>query len=239
MGLQLQGEVGDLSLKTQARSLRAIQEKKVPRVGGTADIVVDTRIIAATNKDLLQQIRKNEFREDLYYRLNVVPIRIPPLLERKEDITVLTYHFIQKFNAKYQLQKSIKENVLQLLYDHDWPGNVRELEHTIERLLITSAETSIGMETFMQITTSDGSNFPFASLEEYMQNAERRLLQKLYAAIPSTGNTRSKDHCNNKPTYTAAAGVKFIHIFQLPLFFHTKSSSQNFLKWADLKALKS
>ncbi|NLG86727.1 MAG: sigma 54-interacting transcriptional regulator [Firmicutes bacterium] len=179
-------EIGDLSLKTQARLLRVLQDKNVRRVGSIDTVAVDTRVIAATNKDLEQLVEKGEFREDLYYRLKVVPIRIPPLRERKEDIAVLTHYFIQQFNKKYGFTKAIEPEVLQLFYDYDWPGNVRELEHTIERLLITSADKRISLDTLVQSTSADVESFPFASLEEYLQNTERRLLQDLYSSLQST-----------------------------------------------------
>lgn len=179
-------EIGDLNLKTQSRLLRVLQDKEIRRVGSTKSFVTDTRIIAATNKDLLQQIKKGEFREDLFYRLNVVPLKIPPLRERKEDIIPLIYHFLQQFNEKYGFTKSIKEDVFQFLCDYDWPGNVRELENTIERLLVTSPDTLIGLDTLVKNATYNDSSFVFTSLEEYLQNAERRLLQRLYSSIPST-----------------------------------------------------
>ncbi|MGD9569124.1 MAG: sigma-54 interaction domain-containing protein [Sedimentibacter sp.] len=179
-------EIGDLSLKTQSSLLRVLQDKKVRRVGSTESFTVDTRIIAATNKDLLQEIKNGKFREDLFYRINVVPIKIPPLRERKEDILELTYNYIQQFNDKYGLNKSIKEDVFQFICDYDWPGNVRELENSIERLLITSPGTSIGLDTILQSAASNNGSFLFLSLDEYMQNEERRLLQNLYSSIPST-----------------------------------------------------
>jgi TyrR family helix-turn-helix protein len=179
-------EVADLSSSTQARLLRVLQDKTVRRVGGVDKIEVDCRIVAATNKDLEYMVQTNEFREDLYYRLKVVPIRIPPLRERKEDIAALTFHFIQQFNKRYGFAKSIEPDVLQMFYGHSWPGNVRELEHTIERLLVTSVGSKIGVEALVQSASLDVGGFAFASLEDYLDNAERQLLQNLYSSLRST-----------------------------------------------------
>src|SRR4029450_12259300 len=115
----------------QVKLLRVLQEKKFRRVGGTEEIPLDVRVIAATNKDLQKLIAENKFREDLYYRVSVIPVEIPPLRERKEDIGCLAEHFLLKFNL--QMQRSIirvSERAMQCLEQYDWPGNVRELENT-------------------------------------------------------------------------------------------------------------
>ncbi|MEO0137652.1 MAG: sigma-54 dependent transcriptional regulator [candidate division WOR-3 bacterium] len=130
-------EVGDLGLDLQAKLLRVIQEKTFERLGGTASIKVDVRIIAASNKDLGMLVNEKKFREDLYYRLSVFPITIPPLRERKEDIPLLVEHFLKKLKSK----KKVSESALQKLIEYDWPGNVRELENTIERANILAGET--------------------------------------------------------------------------------------------------
>jgi len=130
-------EIGNLSLDIQAKLLRAIQEKEIKPVGGEKTIKVDVRIIAATNQDLRQAIAKKSFREDLYYRLNVVPIHIPPLRERKEDIPLLVNHFLKKYNRKREFPVTkVEPETMKLLMSYDWPGNVRELENSIERALI-------------------------------------------------------------------------------------------------------
>jgi transcriptional regulator with PAS, ATPase and Fis domain len=127
-------EVADMSANTQAKLLRVLQEKKIRRVGGTEDIPVDIRIIAATNRDLEESIKQGKFREDLFYRINVVPITIPPLRERKDDIPVLIGHFFAKQGRK----KEIDGEALALLLRHTWPGNVRELEALVERIAVFS-----------------------------------------------------------------------------------------------------
>ena len=135
-------EIGELSLTTQAKILRFLEEKEFNRVGGSKTIKVDVRLITATNKDLSQLLKKGEFREDLYYRINVVPIVIPPLRERKEDIPILLDHFIRKFNEENNKNvKGVSKETLELMMRYEWPGNVRELENLIERLMaLTSNE---------------------------------------------------------------------------------------------------
>ena len=135
-------EIGELSLSTQAKILRFLEEKEFNRVGGSKTIKVDVRLITATNRDLNQLLKKGEFREDLYYRINVVPIVIPPLRERKEDIPMLLENFIKKFNAENNKNiKGISKEALELMMNYDWPGNVRELENLIERIIaLTSNE---------------------------------------------------------------------------------------------------
>lgn len=130
-------EIGDMSLKTQAKVLRILQEKKFERVGGSRTIEVDVRVIAATNKDLEAEIVKGSFREDLYYRLNVLPFEVPPLRERKEDIPRLVEHFLQFFCGKESREiKTLTPEAMTALVNYSWPGNVRELKNIVERLVI-------------------------------------------------------------------------------------------------------
>lgn len=130
-------EIGEISPKLQLNLLRVLQEREFHRVGGEEPIRVDVRVIAATNKNLEQAVREGSFREDLYYRLNVISIHLPPLRERKEDIPLLVDHFVEKFNIESGKRvKGVSEEVLQILIEHDWPGNVRELENVIERAVI-------------------------------------------------------------------------------------------------------
>ena len=130
-------EIGDISLKTQVDLLRVLQQKEFNRLGGEDMIKADVRIIAATNRDLLKAIRENRFRDDLYYRLNVISIHIPPLRERREDIPLLVNAFIRKYCLEMNRESSkIAPSALKLLMDYDWPGNVRELENIIERALV-------------------------------------------------------------------------------------------------------
>jgi two-component system nitrogen regulation response regulator NtrX len=130
-------EIADMSLATQAKVLRVLQEQQFTRVGGSKVIKVNVRVIAASNKDLTQEIEKNAFREDLYYRLNVLPIEVPPLRQRKDDIPVLTRHFLHLHAEEQGMKpKEITNEALALLARHDWPGNIRELRNQVERLMI-------------------------------------------------------------------------------------------------------
>jgi len=131
-------EIGDTSLALQAKLLRVLQEREFERVGGIQTRKTDVRIIAATNKDLRREIEKGNFREDLYYRLCVVPIHLPPLRERKEDIPLLVETFIQKFNARGERISETSSRAMALLMGYDWPGNIRELENAIEHAYVTS-----------------------------------------------------------------------------------------------------
>lgn len=143
-GTLLLDEIGDMSLKTQAKILRILQERCFQRVGGTRTVTVDVRVIAATNKDLEEEIKHNRFREDLYYRLNVIPFRVPALREHREDIPLLVPHFCAQFYRREgQEPKALHPEALELLKQHDWPGNVRELRNIIERILIMTPGKTI------------------------------------------------------------------------------------------------
>jgi two-component system nitrogen regulation response regulator NtrX len=130
-------EIGDMSLKTQAKVLRALQEQRIEPVGGAGSVTVDVRVIAATNKDLEEEIRRGTFRDDLYFRLNVIPFRVPPLRERRDDIPVLARHFVEVLSTEHgRRAKPITPEALEVLARLPWPGNVRELRNIIERLVI-------------------------------------------------------------------------------------------------------
>jgi transcriptional regulator with GAF, ATPase, and Fis domain len=140
-------EIGDLPLELQAKLLRVLQEGELERVGGNSTICVDVRVIAATNRNLADSIAAGEFREDLFYRLNVFPVQSPPLRKRKNDIASLAHHFLQKYGAKIGKRfNSIDAPVLALLQAYNWPGNVRELENIIERAIILSEGPSLQLE---------------------------------------------------------------------------------------------
>jgi two-component system nitrogen regulation response regulator NtrX len=130
-------EIGDMSLKTQAKVLRVLQEQVLTAVGGSRDTRVDARVVAATNKDLTQEIRTGRFREDLYFRLNVVPVFVPPLRDRQEDIPVLADHFMALLAREYgRRPKAFERGAVTVLQQYPWPGNVRELRNLVERLMI-------------------------------------------------------------------------------------------------------
>ena len=141
-------EVADLASTTQAKLLRVLQNFEFERLGGTETLRVDVRVIAATNADLAERVREGKFRQDLYFRLNVVPVDLPPLRERPEDIPVLVHNFIQRFAERNRKDiVDITPEALQLLTCHDWPGNVRELENCIERMVVTSATRVLDVDT--------------------------------------------------------------------------------------------
>ena len=143
-------EIGNISLNVQAKILRAIQEKQIRRVGGNSTIDIDVRLITATNIDLRKAVEDGRFREDLYYRISVVPVHLPPLRKRKEDIPDLVSAFIEKYNQKQShiLIEGISNEALAALVEYDWPGNVRELENTIERAIVISDRDFLTLDSF-------------------------------------------------------------------------------------------
>jgi two-component system response regulator AtoC len=162
-------EIGDLPLSTQSKILRVIQEKTFERVGGTATLTVDVRVLAATNKSLAQEVKTGRFREDLYYRLNVIPISLPPLRERREDLPNLMEFFMDKFRSKLSKNVRLSREAVDALLAYDYPGNVRELENIIERC-VTLAETDI----------IAGDELPIPLMKE-RQNDGRALLSGIAA----------------------------------------------------------
>lgn len=148
-GTLLLDEVGEMSLMMQVKLLRALQEREFNRVGGESTIQVDVRVVAATNKNLKDQINEGAFREDLYYRLNVVELEVPPLVERKEDIPLLTQHFLELFAAKNRKEiKGFTPRAMDNLIHHDWPGNVRELMNAVERGVVLSRSSYLDIPDF-------------------------------------------------------------------------------------------
>jgi two-component system response regulator AtoC len=140
-------EVGEMTLATQKKLLRVLQEREFERVGGTITVKVDVRVIAATNKNLIQEVAEGHFRQDLYYRLNVINVHLPPLRERKDDIPLLAEHFLNKHRYMPGSPPArITEAAMQLLVDHTWPGNVRELENTIRRATVLAQGGLIGAD---------------------------------------------------------------------------------------------
>ena len=172
-------EVADMSLMTQAKVLRVLQQHSFARVGGTETIDVDVRVIAATNKDLEKAIAGGRFREDLYYRLNVIPFRVPSLRERREDIPILARSFVEEFCAQSGIEpKEISERAMKRLQAHPWPGNVRELRNLMERLVIMTPSPAIDEaelpETVREAATREGA--PGLTLERARRGFEREYL---------------------------------------------------------------
>ncbi|MCS7214862.1 MAG: sigma-54 dependent transcriptional regulator [Thermodesulfovibrio sp.] len=182
-------EIGDMPLHLQVKILRVIQEKTFERIGGTRPIHVNVRIIAATNKNLENEVKEGRFREDLFWRLNVVPLVIPPLRERKEDIPLLCDYFIEKFSKKFGYSLQIKPEVIKVFLNYPWPGNVRELENMIERFYVLNEDGVIDLKdipdrirfvenSFQRELIPDDLN-PFSSgidLNEVLKEYEKKLI---------------------------------------------------------------
>jgi len=185
-------EIGEMSMSLQAKLLRLIENKKFRRLGSTEDIHVDIRIIAATNKDLSKAIEENQFRKDLYYRLNVLRIEVPPLRKRKDDILILASYFLDFFNKKFSKEiRDFSEKAKNVMLNYHWPGNVRELKNSIERICILQKNPIIEAKDLPEewFDTSSGSisnllidkiDFQNYSYNEILYNIEKQLLEKAF-----------------------------------------------------------
>jgi two-component system, NtrC family, response regulator PilR len=178
-------EIGNINLETQAKLLRVIQEKEFMRLGSVETIKVDVRIIAASNADLQMLVRENEFREDLFYRLNVITITLPPLRRRREDIPLLTAHFLKKYSDENKKRpREVTPDAMKVLMDHSWPGNVRELENTIERAVVLSTTERIDLDLlpdylrFPKVTDQPAMILPAdgLSLKDAVSKYERNMI---------------------------------------------------------------
>src|ERR1700758_3640713 len=176
-------EIGTMSMDTQSKILRVLQDRKFMHLGGIHELQVDVRIIAATNVDLRQLVREGKFREDLFYRLNVITIDLPPLRQRKEDIPLLVEHFLHKYSQENERQyRRIIPEALRPLISYSWPGNVRELENVIERAVVLSSGTEIGVDLLPDQIAGRGTPFPVlehrpdASLFDILEDCERRII---------------------------------------------------------------
>lgn len=190
-------EIGELPKKLQVKLLAVIQDQKITRIGGVKEKDVDVRIIAATNRDLEEMVRQGDFREDLFYRLNVVPVIIPPLRERKEDIPFLIVHYTELFNQKYNLEVKFSKEVIEVLCKYNWPGNVRELANLVERVVVTSQESLIKPELLpkkylarAQNPAELGSNFK--SLYDAVEQYELQLVKSTLELCKSREEAASK-----------------------------------------------
>ena len=158
-GVILLDEIGDMPLPLQAKLLRVLQQRELVRLGGSRVVKLDIRVIASTNKDLREQVRQGGFREDLYYRLNVVPIALKPLRERKEDIVYLADQFCRNFDKKYGKDAHISPGGMELLLEYPWPGNIRELENLVERIVVTSSGALINRDSVFAALSPGGLRF--------------------------------------------------------------------------------
>ncbi|HEX4826147.1 MAG TPA: sigma-54 dependent transcriptional regulator [Candidatus Polarisedimenticolaceae bacterium] len=195
-------EIGDMGAQLQSKVLRFLEEKTFKRVGGSADIRVDVRVIAATNRDLEKMARTGTFREDLFYRLNVVPIDLPPLRERKDDIPDLVTHFLETFNREFKKQtKRVTPEAMACLVRHDWPGNVRELRNVIERVMILESREELDVtdlpEEILQ-SPAESTGPPPASAAQVIRLPEEGVslqdvqFELVRQALERTGGNQSK-----------------------------------------------
>jgi len=172
-------EIGDMSLQTQAKVLRVIETQEFQRVGGNKNIKVDVRIISATNKDLAEEVKKGSFREDLFFRLNVIPIKVPALRERLEDIPLLVDHFLDILALEYgQQKKSISPEALSTLQKHTWPGNIRELRNVLERLVIMTPAKVIPHVDILASETPRSDYFGFTTLKDARDAFEKEFIAR-------------------------------------------------------------
>ncbi|NLO21808.1 MAG: sigma 54-interacting transcriptional regulator [Syntrophomonadaceae bacterium] len=189
-GILFLDEIGELPLGLQVKLLRVLQNKEISRVGGSKSFKVDTRIMAGTNQDLMEMINQQKFRLDLYYRLNVIPITVPPLRERMEDTPVLANHFLEIFNQKYGMNKRFHKNVIDCFMEYHWPGNVRELQNLTERLMVTSNDRIIKTAdlpgAINRLWLKNDPDHGLCSLRQTVENAERQLLEKAFKRYKTT-----------------------------------------------------
>jgi transcriptional regulator with PAS, ATPase and Fis domain len=192
-GTLLLDEIGDTSTAFQSALLRVLQENEIRPVGSNKNVKVDVRVIVATNKDLRREVQRKAFREDLFYRLSVVPVAIPPLRSRRDDIPLLANHFIGKFCDSYNVEpKRLAPAALRLLLDHSWPGNVRELENVIERAVLINPGVEIKPESLFPTALMMEESRAFSSLQETMRSA-RELMEreKIAEALQRASGNRS------------------------------------------------
>ncbi|MBI4057631.1 MAG: sigma-54-dependent Fis family transcriptional regulator [Elusimicrobia bacterium] len=194
-------EVGDMSPPLQVKFLRFLQDHEVRRVGSTESRKVDVRVIAATNKNLKREVEQEKFREDLYYRLAVVPLHLPPLMERKEDIPLLVEHFLDKASKKSgKADLNLEPKTLQTLLDHNWPGNIRELENAIEHAVALSTDSHLTSEHFPP-SLFEGSSYPDPSSLEKL--AYREAKQKVQESFEKTYLTKLLNRAKGNITHAA------------------------------------
>ncbi len=185
-------EVGEIPINMQAKLLRAIQEKTIDRLGGTAPIKLDIRIIAATNLNLEQEVENKNFRRDLYYRLNVLPVELPPLRKRLNDLPYLVNSFLNKYNKKYNTHiKTISNKTIAKLKSYDWPGNIRELENIIERAVLTSKDNQLNID-YMLPLFADENECKSEKMEDVERNHIINILEKTDWKVAGEGGAAER-----------------------------------------------
>jgi two-component system response regulator AtoC len=190
-------EIGEMPLALQVKLLRVLQEEEIRRLGDTQDIKVDVRVVAATARDLAAEVRRGAFREDLYYRLNVLSLLLPPLRERREDIALLCVHFVERMNARMGLAiTGVTPEAMRLLIEHEWPGNVRELENTVERAMVMSEGQQIDVDSLPEKLRSGSKTPPPVAVDDgdlSIKRASRRAEEDLIRrALARTGGNRTR-----------------------------------------------
>lgn len=206
-------EISNISPNIQAKLLRVIQEREITRVGSTKPIKVEIRILAATNENLAECVKKGSFREDLFYRLSVVPIPLPTLSERREDIPLLVEHFLHKYNRKTKKSiKSLSKTVMNALADYDWPGNIRELENTIERAVVLARGDEIRLEDLIYhgLGTSPNILSPVGGRYKSLDDVEREYIKIVLDALH--GNRSQAAAMLNIDRKTLLAKIKKYHL---------------------------
>ncbi len=209
-GILFLDEIGELPLNLQVKLLRVLQDRQINRVGGRKPIKIDIRILAGTNRNLQEMVTNNQFRLDLFYRLNVIPVVVPPLRERKDDIPALTYFYLDVFNNKYHMNKRIHSNVMDAFQAYNWPGNVRELENLLERLVVTgmselinTSDLPAAFDVKDKHTYIDGEELQ--PLREALESTERKLLEKAFSCCKSTYQIASALGINQSTVVRKAA----------------------------------
>lgn len=217
-GTILLDEIGDLPIHLQVKLLRVLQDHEVVRIGGSVTHTINIRVIAATNRDLKEMVKQGNFREDLFYRLNVVPIWIPPLKDRREDIMPLIFHFKRKFNAKYGIERNCSLEVTKVLQTYDWPGNVRELENTVERLYVmpefgTEISADILMKHYLNSNWQQQGNglvtvHKLGSLKQAVEDVEKKMI---HLAIERFGTAKKAAAFLEIDESTISRKIKKLH----------------------------
>lgn len=199
-GTILLDEIGEMSLKLQSKLLRVLQSREIVRIGGNQPVRLDIRVIASTNRDLREEIRNGKFREDLFYRLNVVPIELKPLRERKEEIHVLSKEFLNRFNKKYNKNAEFEEEALKLLKMYEWPGNIRELENLTERLVVINNDGIIRADSLASMLDIDKLDLTLkisknrsgkTTLKEAVRSLEREMIEHVVKECGSVNKAAS------------------------------------------------
>ncbi|HNJ73142.1 MAG TPA: sigma 54-interacting transcriptional regulator, partial [bacterium] len=183
-------EITNTTLSFQSRLLRVLQEQEIRRVGDTIPRKIDVRVVAATNKDVRQLITDGQFREDLFFRISVIPVFLAPLRERREDIPLLIKYFVEKYTQPGRMMEGLFGDALQILTDHDWPGNIRELENTVQRLMIFSGKSKLGPSDVRKAMQPSAA--PLKSLEDFEKNlfeSERKYFERV---LDHVGGNKSK-----------------------------------------------